>query len=437
MDYLIIQVEEHRVTAVRFQVSGRTTAMAGAASFELGNGQDLPAVARRIAEGISGAMHVVLCLPPTLFALRSVELPLTDLRKVREVLPVQLQGEMALPAEDSVFDALPSVDGRFMAVWARRSDIAREIAVFNEAGIDPQFVTTQPLAWSHLPGITSDCAVTDGRALAVISAGRPVFVRAFSGSNPLQELRATLSALELSETTLPPRLYVFGEQSEALAAAQELPLAVERLELPEELAVQLRTDETFQQVAGAFAVIRSIGRGGPANFRRGELAWTAGDVRLRKKLIVTAVLATLVTVLLFASQWLRYREVRADLDSLNSSISAIYRDVFPSRTKAVDEVAEIKGEIRKMAGADASASFLDVLRQMAEAKGTAINGLYEAELNGRTLRVKGDARSAQAVNEFKSSLAPIMATVELGEVKGRPDGTVSFSLSGTLKEVKQ
>jgi general secretion pathway protein L len=111
--------------------------------------------------------------------------------------------------------------------------------------------------------------------------------------------------------------------------------------------------------------------------------------------------------------------------------------VFPSRTKAVDEVAEIKGEIKKMAGADASASFLDVLKQMAEAKGAAINGLYEAELNGRTLRIKGDARSAQAVNEFRAGLAPIMATVELGEVKGRPDGTVSFSLSGTLKEVKQ
>ncbi|BCS56099.1 type II secretion system protein GspL [Geobacter sp. SVR] len=437
MDYLIIQVEEQRVTAVRFRVSGRAATMAGAAAFELGHEQDLPAVARRIAEGVSAGVHVVLCLPPTLFALRTVELPLTDLRKVREVLPVHMQGEIALPAEEAVFEALPSVDGRFMAVWARRSDIAREIAIFNEAGIDPQYVTTQPLAWGHLPGITADCAVTDGRALAVIAGGNVAFMRAFSGSDSLQELRATLTALELSEMVLPPRLFVFGEQAEALAAVEELPLAVQRLELPDDLAVQLRTDETFQQVAGAFAVVRAAMQGGLADFRRGDLAWTAGDVRLRKRMIVTAVLASLLAGLLFVSQWLQYRALRTDLDSLNTSISGIYRDVFPNRTKAVDEVAEIKSEIKKMAGGDMSASFLDVLKPIAEAKGAGITGLYEAELDGRTLRVKGDARSAQAANEFKAALAPIMATVELGEVKGRPDGTVSFSLSGTVKEVKQ
>jgi hypothetical protein len=30
-----------------------------------------------------------------------------------------------------------------------------------------------------------------------------------------------------------------------------------------------------------------------------------------------------------------------------------------------------------------------------------------------------------------------MATVEVGEIKSRPDGTVGFSLSGTLKEVSK
>ena len=73
-------------------------------------------------------------------------------------------------------------------------------------------------------------------------------------------------------------------------------------------------------------------------------------------------------------------------------------------------------------------------KKLAEAKGNSINGLYEAELEGRSLRIKGDARSAQAVNEFKAALAPLLASAELGEVKSRPDGTVTFSLTGTLKE---
>jgi general secretion pathway protein L len=129
--------------------------------------------------------------------------------------------------------------------------------------------------------------------------------------------------------------------------------------------------------------------------------------------------------------------VKTDLVSLDKSIASMYREVFPGRAKAVDEVAEIKGEIRKLSGAEEGNPFLDVLKKLAEAKGNTINGLYETELEGVNLRVKGDARSAQAVNEFKSALAPLMATVELGEVKSRPDGSVTFTLAGTLKEVKK
>jgi len=71
---------------------------------------------------------------------------------------------------------------------------------------------------------------------------------------------------------------------------------------------------------------------------------------------------------------------------------------------------------------------------VADAKGSTINGLYELELEGRTVIAKGDARSAQAVNDFKAALMLMMTTVDLGEVKSRPDGTVTFSLTATLKE---
>jgi len=140
---------------------------------------------------------------------------------------------------------------------------------------------------------------------------------------------------------------------------------------------------------------------------------------------------------LFVSKALQYRAARADLNSLNTSIASIYREIFPTRAKAVDELAEIKGEIRKLAGVDSSSAVLDLLKQLAEIKGTSINGLYEAEVEGRALRIKGDARSAQAVNEFKAALTPLLSTVELGEVKSRPDGAVTFTLTGTLKEVKK
>jgi len=183
-----------------------------------------------------------------------------------------------------------------------------------------------------------------------------------------------------------------------------------------------------------YAVARACQSSTLPDFRRGELAWTAGDAKLRKKLIITAVLTGIIFLLLFGFKVMQYRQASSDLTSLNNSILKIYREVFPGRTKAVDELAEIKGEIRKLGGASNASGILDVLKKVADAKGSTINGLYELELEGRTLTAKGDARSAQAVNDFKAALMPMMTTVDLGEVKSRPDGSVTFSLTATLKE---
>ena len=437
MEYLIIQVEESRVTAARFEVSGRSTTSVGAAVFTLDEDHTLASIATQIAEGGSGSPRVVLCLAPSLFAQRSVELPLTDLRKVREVLPAHLQGEIALQEEDAVFDAVPSAHGTYLALWAKRTDIAHNVAVFSDAGIEPQVVSAAPFAWRFLPGIAADCAVCDGSALDVITEGNLSFVRSFTGTEPDKQVASTLLALELSGMPLPPRLVVFGPRAGTLAALDSLSLAVEQLQLPDELGHLFRNDETFQNLAGLYAVARACHSGALPNFRRGDLAWTAGDLKTRKRLLQTTSLALLTVLLLFIHKGLQYRAIHTDLTSLNRSIFSIYREIFPTRTKAVDEVDEVKGEIRKMSAVQTSSSFLDVLRQLAVAKGTTINGLYEAELEGNALRVKGDARSAEAANAFKAALAPLMATVELGEVKSRPDGSVTFSLTGTLKEVKK
>lgn len=434
MEYLIINITERQVTAARFEVSGRSVSLGGAASFLLDGDSGLPEVAAKIAMGISGSPRVIVCLPPALFAQRVVALPLTDLRKVRQILPAHLQGDIALPAEEAVFDALPAAEGTYLALWAKRTEVAHVIEVFREAGCEPQIVSSAPFAWRSLPGVQPDCAVCDGTALAIIMAGRLSFVRALDGTAPQKQMVATLSALQHTGTQLPQRLVVFGERAESAVDTGGIPFEVEHLLLPDDLVPIFRTEGTFQQLAGLYAVARACQAGELPDFRRGDLAWTSGDARLRRKLILTAVLVAAAVVLLFVSKGLQYRAARKDITSLNASISSVYREIFPSRTKAVDELSEVKGEIRKLTGTENSSSVLDVLRQVAESKGNAINGLFEAELEGRTLRIKGDARSAQSVNEFKSALSGLMKQVDVGEIKSRSDGTVSFTLSGTLKE---
>ena len=434
MDYLILQAEENLLTVAHFEVSRRSTELVGAASIELNEERTLSDAVRNVAEKMTGSPRIILCLPPALFAQRSVSLPFSDLRKAREVLPAHLQGDIALPVDELALGVLPVEDGKFLALWARKSDLNASIVQFREAGIEPQVVSSLPFALAALPGVPPDCAVYDGRSLALLHGGRLTYFRAFNSEVTAATIAATLSAVDLSGGFIPPRICLIGPGNDELVDVESLPLPVESVEVPAEFGHLFKNDETFQQLAGLYAVARASYAGTLPDFRQGELAWTAGDARLRKKLILTGILAAAVILLLFINKGIQYRAASADLSSLNKSITAIYREIFPTRAKAVDEISEIKGEIRKLAGVENPSGYLDLIKKLAEAKGNFINGLYEAELEGRNLRIKGDARSAQAVNEFKAALDPLLATAELGEVKSRPDGTVGFALTGTLKE---
>jgi general secretion pathway protein L len=434
MEYLILQSEEKRLTVAHFGISRRSTELIGAASFVLDEERTLSDALRQVAANMTGSPQVVLCLPAALFAQRSVSLSLTDLRKVREVLPAQLQGEIALPIEELALEVLPSGEGQYLALWARKNDIREAIEQFREAGIEPRIVTSLPFALSHLPGLPPDCAVCDENTLALLNGGRLTYFRAWDSALTAPAIAATLSALELSGETLPPRICLISQVAGGLDDADKLPLPVEAAEVPPGLGHLFKNDETFQQLAALYAVGRAVYAGTLPDFRRGELAWTVGDVKLRRKLILTGILTAAVILLLFISKGLQYRAAAADISSLDKSIALLYHEIFPARAKAVDEISEVKGEIRKLAGIESSSGYLDVLKRLADAKGSNINGLYEAELEGRNLRIKGDARSAQAVNEFKAALAPLLDASELGEVKSRPDGTVTFRLAGTLKE---
>jgi general secretion pathway protein L len=435
MDYLILQPEQHRLTVAHFGVSRRATELIGAASLELNEERSLADAVRQILDKMTGSPRIIISVPPALFAQRSIALPLTDLRKVREVLPTQLQGDIAQTVDDLVLDVLPAGDGRFLALWARKGDISAVIEQFREFGLEPQIISSLPFALAEYPGLPADCAVFDGSSLSLLAGGRLTYFRTFSTDASPSLITTTLTALELSGVELPPRLCLIGAAAHRFTAADSLPLPVETAEVPAKLGHLFKNEETFQQLAGLYAAAQAVYAGTLPDFRRGELAWTAGDAKLRRKLLLSGILAVTIFILLFISKGLQYRAAAADLASLNKSIATMYREIFPSRAKAVDEISEIKGEIRKLAGVEASSGYLDLLKKLAEAKGNSITGLYEAELEGRNLRIKGDSRSAQAVNEFKAALAPLLASAQLGEVKSRPDGSVTFSLTGTLKEV--
>ncbi|WP_298268615.1 type II secretion system protein GspL [Geobacter sp.] len=377
--------------------------------------------------------RVVLALPLSHLFAREIELPIRERRKLREVLPLELRGETVLETEELVFDGLPLEEGKVLALWGRKRELALHIAAAAAAGFEPEVVTAAPLSWGLLlpeEGGTGTVALTDGSALALFRDGAPLFYRPLTEGSA--EIGQTLAALELGRGITVERLWYFGpfageEAPEGMAAAP-LPVA-------SSLAAGFGDDPgAALEGAGAWGVAHAVAAAEAVDFRSGELAYTKGREKALKRLRLPAILAALLLLLLVADAVLRYTLVQRDLKSLDASIATLYRELFPGRKMGPDPAAEVRAEIRKLGAGSGGGSVLGTLNGLAGAKGDDIAGLYEVEIDGTRLRAKGDARSAQAATAFRDRLAGLFGTAELGQITSKPDGSVSFTLRASIKE---
>ncbi|MCM2357236.1 MAG: type II secretion system protein GspL [Geobacteraceae bacterium] len=440
MNYLIVQLSADEALFARFRKRGRELVFVEGSRHPLDADHSLAALLPEIRAKGKEEERIVLAIPPSLLFMREVELPISERRKAREVLPLEMKGETALDTDELVFDAIP-LEGKFLAVWGRKSEIAAEIRGLAGEGMEPEIVTASLFHWHLLlpeKGDPAPVAVTDGEALAVYQNGAPLYFRPLGRGELTAEVARTLAALEIAKGVRVDRVLLHGKAARQ-AAAGALPEAPEGLSfaiLPVAagLAASFPADPAAAlDLAGAYALARALGSEEPVDFRRGELAYTAGMVKARRKLRLSIGLAAAVVVLLCAEVGLRYFLVKRDLASLDNSISTLYREVFPTRKKAVDEVAELRSEIKRLGGPGAASSPLPVLKRLAELKGDDVTGIYEAEIEGGEVRLKGDARSVQGANDFKARAAGVFAGAELGEIKSRPDGSVTFSFRATMK----
>lgn len=437
MELLIIEAGRSSVGLVRFLKKGGTLLFQGAkrTSFDVDGFHS--SFLRDLAGEDAGNSRIFLSLDAEQIYSRELHLPITDRRKQREVLPLELKGETALEAEKLIFDALPLAGGKIMAIWTLAADLTEKIASLREEGLEPQVVGSSLFHWQLLiPESAGDAAValSDGVTLAVYHERRPLFFRSLTDGNFHEEINRTLALLEAGKGMRVERVLLHGSAGSFSPQGPPGPVVFAPLPVSGALAEAFPNDELAVENAGAWALATASLRGEPVNFRHGALAYTAGRERLKKKLLLTAILSAVFLVLLLAETGLRYYFVRSDLSSLDKSIHQIYREIFPARTKAVDEVAEVKSEIRNLGGVTASQEILQALDGVAKAKTDDILAIFEAEVDSGQVLLKGDARSFNAANDFKSRLEPLFSAAKIDEVKSRPDGSVTFTFRGTLQE---
>lgn len=373
-----------------------------------------------------GNERVILAVPPALVHARELTIPIADRRKLRELLPMELSGEIASSTDEMVFDAVVAGEEKVLAVWCRQRDLLPFIEQLAACGLEPEIVTASHLHWNLLLPVGAPLtAITDGAALVIGNRCSPLLVRPVNSDVLQADIDRSISAFELSTgLEVGGRLFVGAARNEGAGICCR--------ELTEAFAGD---SNASLDIAGAYAVAGALVSGNLVDFRAGALAYTRGKRELLRKLRLTAMLAMILVLLLFVETGVRYWLLSRDIASLERSIHSLYADIFPSRKKSVDPVAEVRGEIRRMTQNGAGRRVLPVLKSLAELKGTGISGFYEIELDGSNLRLKGEGKTVQEVNDFKRRSAAVVANPELSELKTKGDGGVSFVFRGIVRGV--
>lgn len=418
----IVQRTGNTVTCARFKRNGRMLTPVSGYRRTFQDDAEFTRILQENPLPPAEEAHTILALAPAQVSLREMNLPFHDRKKLRAILPQELAGEVADDATELVCDSLSLNDGSLLAGWASVQSIAPVIRLLAEAGQEPEVVTCSSLAW-HLvqpPQQQGMIALVDATALMVCCQGKPVLCRAME--TDATTLSRTLATVELGKGVRVGAVYRL--EGEPLPGEQLLPL-------PDQLVGQQGSgDLPANALISPLATALAYCSGEIFNLRSGPLAWAGKRSHLIRKFRIPLFLGGIFLVLLFAETGLRWHLLARDITETNRSIARIYKTVFPTRAKAVDEVGELRAEIRRLQQGGSGNETLAFLTMLAQAKDEKNIGFSEVAFDSERFQLKGDALNFTAVTALSQKVSEAGWTVEQPALTNRPGATTLFVLKG-------
>lgn len=421
----VIQLSREAVTCCRFRKSGSTITPVTGSRHTFSNNDELKTCITESLPPLSEDTRTILALPAHSVTLRELQFPMQDRRKLRSILPFELASELVEADQEIVCDALILSDGTLLAGWCTVAEVRSYIQLLQDCGHEPEIITSAFLNWQYLPCPVDQSTprmLTDSEALMICQDDHPLFARALPETD--NALTATLTVVSLTKELAMPNVYLLetGGQPAEIGTPLVLPEVLSSLEAAGDLPAAA--------LISPLAIALAYQSGEIFNLRNGALSWTRKRTRQFRQFRIPVILGAIVLGLLFTESALRWYLLARDINSLNTSISKIYREVFPSRRKAVDEVSEIKAEIRRLHQGTSDNATLAFLKLLAESKPDQVTGLNEIELDGQRFKIKGEAKTNTAVTALQQKLVAAGWKTDQPEYTSRPDGSILFVLSG-------
>ncbi|HTT69742.1 MAG TPA: pilus assembly protein PilM [Anaeromyxobacteraceae bacterium] len=429
------------------------------------------AAVRRLLENPGFAFDTALVALPGISASHVVTLPFTDVRRIDQTLPFEVEGLIPFDLAEVAFDWQPlrlrENQAELLVAVVQRKELKDLLADLGQAGIDARAVLPPGPAYAALFGagvLSGEAASAEDLAQAelvldqdqdrvsvcVVRRGACEAARTFAASAAgvpalLREVRTTLRAWRArSGPDLPDlrRVLLAGLAAQAPelreALLREVGVPVEPLALAGAAASRLPPEEGASFALALALALRGYqgSRAPRLNLRRGELAYTRDFEHLRGKLARLGAWAALIVLLAVVSSGVKVFALSRQEKLLDGALCSATRTLL-GKCYTNDELAVAalrgKGSITAYVPKD---SALDVFAELAARTPRDLPLKFERiEITRDKLHLQGVTDAAENVDKIVNGLkaSRCFGDSRSGGVRKRSvDGKFEFTVDSDL-----
>jgi general secretion pathway protein L len=425
---------------------------------------------------ITGSVCVA-SFPADEVSFRNIRVPFKGQKKIRKVLPYELEPTLLFPVEDLIFDFIPlelpenAGAKNLISASVEKSKMQFYLDALAGFNIEPEIVTVGGSSTAMFLGNFLDRAQNwlfvdidkNKGSIFLIFSGKTCLIRTFPIQSTARSykikslcsnIRRTLIASEkiVGFEFKPDGGFITGSGIDDLGFDQDMEQA---LGFPFERADILRYADIIKQEAVpqywtpflmdnplSLALMEIEGTKG-FNFRKGPFASKKFWEENKKNLIQSGVLFSLALILAFFSVFFDSYFMEKRLTHLNHQITDIFTSTFPDVKKIVDPVEQMRIKIRQAkkdalfpGEAETQPLAIDILNTLSKSIPNDVNViLTRLVLGSDGVVISGDTDTFNSVDNIKSRLeqSGMFKKITISSANiDKSDNRVNFNLKLTL-----
>jgi type II secretion system protein L len=468
-----LEIRSEAISAALVGTSLKGNRLEGLAYVPFGAEEDLSqkvnAALKTLADSVDleGAVCVT-SLPANMASYRSLQLPFKDHKKIRQVLPYELESSLPTPISELSHDFTiisSGDDTRVLAATVEKQELQALLQILAAAKLEPEIVTVGGLPTAHClaqaTAVPADCLLLEigptEATLFVIAERLISQLRAFAIRGSEQErikhlidnIQHTVSAFQedLGREYKPELILTTGMGLQGFSPEEALSthfdVTVRPANILTDTEVDMALDSTMnwhphvgnQAVALALAEIQHFKM---LNFHRRTFALRKYWEKHKSAFTRTGILAGIVALLAAFSILFEIDALEKQNQKLESAINSVFRETFPEVTRIVDPARQMEEKIKDLRktfvlsdNATSSVLTIDILNEISKS----IPQETDVELDrivvaADNVQVSGDTDTFNAVDDIKTRLeASIFKTVTISAANmDRKTQRVKFKL---------